>query len=311
MGEKRSPTDFALWKFSPKDSKRQMEWNSPWGRGFPGWHIECSAMSMKYCESPLDIHCGGMDHVRVHHTNEIAQSEAATGRPFVRYWLHGEFLVIDKGKMAKSSGDFLTLDSIQKASLPPLAYRMFCYTAHYRSPLLFSWDGLKAAASGLANLKKLIASEAEKPDAGRPVPDEAVARILSAFFTALCDDMNMPAACGLLWTVVKDPSLAPEEKYRAVEAADKVMGLDLLSDDRKKDVITDMDENGVRIRLISASAVQPELARKIAALVADRQAAKRSRSFDKADEIRARLKEIGVDIKDLAGGMAECRVGGR
>ena len=148
-------TDFALWKFSPKDKKRQMEWDSPWGKGFPGWHIECSAMSLAYCPQPLDIHCGGQDHVRVHHTNEIAQAEAATGKPFVRYWLHGEFLVLDKGKMAKSSGDFLTLDSVKEAGISPLAYRMFCYSAHYRSPLMFSWDGLKAAGQGLANLKKL------------------------------------------------------------------------------------------------------------------------------------------------------------
>jgi cysteinyl-tRNA synthetase len=135
-----------------------MEWDSPWGVGFPGWHIECSAMSMEYLPQPIDIHCGGSDHIRVHHSNEIAQSEAATGKKFVKYWLHGEFLVLDKGKMAKSGGGFITLDSVKDAKIPPLAYRMFCFTAHYRSPLSFSWEGLSASAHSLANLYQTISS---------------------------------------------------------------------------------------------------------------------------------------------------------
>ncbi|HUI93710.1 MAG TPA: cysteine--tRNA ligase [Chitinivibrionales bacterium] len=311
MGDKRSATDFALWKFSPKDKKRQMEWDSPWGKGFPGWHIECSAMSLNYCGQPIDIHCGGMDHVRVHHTNEIAQAEAATGKPFVKYWLHGEFLVLDKGKMAKSSGDFLTLDSVKQAAVPPLAYRMFCYTAHYRSPLMFSWDGLKSAAQGLANLKKLIFSETKKPAATGSVSHETVDRILGPFYDALCDDMNMPVACAHAWTVLKDKALSAEEKYEAIEAADTVLGLDLLKDDRAKEIISEVEKNDVRLKLISSSILETSLIDKVVSLAAARQEARRSKAFDKADRIRKELAGLGVEIKDLPGGIAECRVAAR
>jgi cysteinyl-tRNA synthetase len=309
MGDKRNATDFALWKFSPKDKKRQMEWESPWGTGFPGWHIECSAMSLKYCGQPLDIHCGGMDHVRVHHTNEIAQAEAATGKLFVKYWLHGEFLVLDKGKMAKSSGDFLTIDSVKEAGLPPLAYRMFCYTAHYRSPLMFSWDGLKSAGQGLANLKKLVFSETKKLASADSVSRETVGRILGPFYDALCDDMNLPVACSHVWTFLKDSDLSAEEKYGAVEAADAVLGLDLLKDDRAQEIITEVERSGVRLKLVSAAV--PEAARvdTIVSLMAQRQEARRTKSFDKADSIRKDLTALGVEIKDLPGGVAECRLG--
>ncbi|MBP5188594.1 MAG: cysteine--tRNA ligase, partial [Fibrobacterales bacterium] len=142
MGEKRLPTDFALWKFSPKDVKRQMEWDSPWGVGFPGWHIECSAMAMKHLGETLDIHCGGTDHVRVHHTNEIAQSEAATGKTFSRFWMHGEFLRLDGDKMSKSTGEFLTVDSLVKRGFSPMDYRYFALGSHYRNYLSFSFESL-------------------------------------------------------------------------------------------------------------------------------------------------------------------------
>jgi cysteinyl-tRNA synthetase len=309
MGDKRSATDFALWKFSPKDKKRQMEWDSPWGTGFPGWHIECSAMSLKYLEQPLDIHCGGSDHVRVHHTNEIAQAEAATGRQFVKYWLHGEFLVLDKGKMAKSSGDFLTLDSVKEAGIPPLAYRMFCYTAHYRSPLMFSWDGLKSAGQGLVNLKKLVFSETKKPASADSVSRETAGRILEPFYDSLCDDMNMPVACAHVWTLLKDPALSAKEKYCAVEAADSVLGLDLLKDDRASETVTEVERSGVKLKLVSASAPDAARVDAIAALVAQRQEARATKNFDKADSIRMQLAALGVELKDLPGGVAECRLG--
>lgn len=309
MGEKKSPTDFALWKFSPKDKQRQMEWDSPWGKGFPGWHIECSAMSLAYCPQPLDIHCGGQDHVRVHHTNEIAQAEAATGNPFVRYWLHGEFLVLDKGKMAKSSGDFLTLDSVKEAGISPLAYRMFCYSAHYRSPLMFSWEGLKAAGHGLANLKKLIFAETRKPPSADAVSSEALDRILAPFYDALCDDMNIPVACAHLWTLLKDPAIGAAEKYCAVERADAVLGLDLLKDDRTQEAVSEIEKNGVRLRIVSQTAPQESLVEQIAALMAQRTEARKNKTFDKADSIRKELLGMGVAIKDLPGGVAECRIG--
>src|SRR6266851_7254480 len=142
--DKRAPEDFALWKRG--EEKRQMNWESPWGVGFPGWHIECSAMAMKYLGEQFDIHCGGVDHIPVHHTNEIAQSESALGQqPWVRYWLHGEFLILDKGKMSKSSGEFLTLQSLIDKGYDPLAYRYLALTAHYRRSLKFSGEALDGA----------------------------------------------------------------------------------------------------------------------------------------------------------------------
>jgi cysteinyl-tRNA synthetase len=308
MGDKKNVTDFALWKFSPKGAKRQMEWGSPWGKGFPGWHIECSAMSLKYLEQPLDIHCGGQDHVRVHHTNEIAQAEAATGKQFAKYWLHGEFLVQDKGKMAKSAGDFLTLETVMKEGISPLAYRMFCYTAHYRSPLMFSWESAHAAAQGLANLKKLILSEAKKPAADTSMPRDSTAKTLEPFFTAVCDDMNMTVAVSHIWALVKDPALSSEEKYAAVMGADAVLGLNLLADDRPQEIVTDVSESGIRLKLIAQSILDQTTVSRVASLMSQRQSARSEKAFDKADLIRKELSEMGVTIKDLPGGVSECRV---
>ena len=160
--EKRNPTDFALWKFSPKDKKRQMEWDSPWGVGFPGWHVECSAMAMKYLGPTVDIHCGGIDHVSVHHTNEIAQSEAATGQKYVRCWVHGEFLVLRAGKMSKSGGTFVTLQTLRDKGYDPLDYRYLCLTAHYRTQLEFTYESLDASRKSLQTLRR---------EAAKAVPD--------------------------------------------------------------------------------------------------------------------------------------------
>ena len=155
-GEKRHVTDFALWKFSPGDRKRQMEWDSPWGRGFPGWHIECSAMSVKYLGRLFDIHCGGKDHIPVHHSNEIAQCEVAHGTRLANYWLHGYFLQTDREKMSKSAGEFLRLQSILDRGYDPLCYRYLCLTAHYRSDLKFTWDSLDSATVALGRLRQAV-----------------------------------------------------------------------------------------------------------------------------------------------------------
>jgi cysteinyl-tRNA synthetase len=152
MGEKKNATDFALWKFSPQGSQRQMEWESPWGKGFPGWHLECSAMSVKYLGQPFDIHCGGIDHIPVHHTNEIAQSEAAYDKPLANYWMHGEFIVINNDKMAKSTGNFITLETIKEKGFSPLTYRYLLLQTHYRKQLNFTWESLEGAQNGLNHL---------------------------------------------------------------------------------------------------------------------------------------------------------------
>jgi cysteinyl-tRNA synthetase len=308
MGEKRRVTDFALWKFSPEGKKRQMEWDSPWGVGFPGWHIECSAMSLAYLPQPIDIHCGGQDHVRVHHTNEIAQAEAATGKPFVKYWLHGEFLIIDKGKMAKSGEGFVTLDSVKNEGVAVLAYRMFCYTAHYRSPLMFSWDGLRAAAQGLANLKKLIASETRKPSAEASTGGEAVDRLLGPFWDALCDDCNMPLAMGGLWNLLHDKAVSATDKYQAVERADAVLALDLLKTDEADVNNISVATEHVQFELISTKKVEPATTDQIAKLIEERASAKMLKNYTRADAVRVQLKEMGIEVKDLPGGKIQCIV---
>ncbi len=154
LGEKKHPTDFALWKFSPANEQCQMEWDSPWGRGFPGWHIECSAMASKYLEPWFDIHCGGEDHIAIHHSNEIAQNQTCHGTRLANHWMHGYFLQIDAGKMSKSSGDFLRLQTLIDQEIDPLAYRFLCLSAHYRSQMNFNWDALEAAQTALGRLRE-------------------------------------------------------------------------------------------------------------------------------------------------------------
>jgi cysteinyl-tRNA synthetase len=303
MGEKRSATDFALWKFSPTDKKRQMEWQSPWGIGFPGWHIECSAMAQKYLSLPIDIHCGGSDHIRVHHTNEIAQSEAATGKQFVRYWLHGEFLVLDKGKMAKSDGNFITLDSIKEANIPQLAYRLFCFTAHYRTPLTFSWEGLQASVQSLQNLRSMV------PDVDNcgQIDNGITDKLLHPFYMAVYDDLNMPRAVAALWDLLRDRAIDPVVKRACVSCADEILGLDLLLEQRKlsEELI---ESDGVKIKLISESRLSDTDRINIVEKIRVRKTARKSRDFTTADRIRDELGGLGITIKDLPDGTTECTI---
>ncbi|MBU1921805.1 cysteine--tRNA ligase, partial [Patescibacteria group bacterium] len=194
--EKRNAPDFALWiKAVGRHEKHVMQWPSPWGRGFPGWHTECSAMSRKYLGQPFDIHCGGVDHIPVHHTNEIAQSEAAYGAPMANYWLHAEFLTFGRNKMAKSAGTFISLADMEKKGFKPLAYRYLCLTAHYRSKLNFTWESLAAAQNALESLYE-VARYWPKPEAVEPSR-------LENFKEALNDDLDTPRALAELWFVVK------------------------------------------------------------------------------------------------------------
>lgn len=302
MGEKRAVTDFALWKFSPKDKKRQMEWDSPWGVGFPGWHIECSAMALAYLPQPLDIHCGGVDHIRVHHTNEIAQAEAATGKVFAKYWLHGEFLVLDKGKMAKSGGSFVTLSSLKEQGISPLAYRMFCYTAHYRSPLSFSWDGVRAAEQSLSNLRKTVAVLKR----GGDVDGEKVDRALEPFMEAACDDLNMPRAVAALWEGLRGGELSDGEKVQFVERADQVLGLDLLKEEKKLEVVEDIE--GFRIKLSFGDQFSEKLKSSLVQKALLRRKSRAERNYEMADRIRDQFISAGVVVKDLPDGTTECVV---
>jgi len=281
---KRSPTDFALWKFSPPDQQRQMEWDSPWGTGFPGWHIECSAMSMKYLGEQFDIHCGAVDHVGVHHTNEIAQTEAATGKsPCVRWWVHGEFLVMDRGKMAKSSGEFISLQTVVDRGIDPLAYRYFLLQAHYRSQLVFSWEGLEAAANGFRNLHDSLAGlRAEAEPAAEPPPEYA-----SRFDDAVSDDMNMPKALAALWECLRDGKPGAAERLAMAGHAEGVLGLGLDHVEAAKPL---------------------EVPAEVEELLQKRAAARAARDFAAADAIRAQLDQMGYESSDNADGTTGVRL---
>ena len=268
--EKRHPADFALWKFSPQNSRRQQEWNSPWGVGFPGWHIECSAMSRALLGQPFDIHTGGMDLIPIHHTNEIAQSEAAFGKPLARYWLHSAFLTIDNRKISKSDGDELYLSDVTARGHSPLALRYLFLQAHYRSPLSFSFESIEAADAALERLSR-IARTIETEAKGRTRPSDSSRRIIAL----LRDDLNTPQALALLWDVVKDEDMEREEQLAAIEAADAVFGLSLCAP--KGDL---------------------EVPAHIQALVEEREAARSAHDFSKSDALRIHIESSGYRVED-------------
>ncbi len=270
VGEKRNKTDFALWKFSPKNEKRQMEWDSPWGKGFPGWHIECSAMSSKYLGEQFDIHTGGIDHIPVHHPNEIAQAETAFGKkPWVKYWMHGEFLVLEKDKMAKSGENFLTLSVLEEKGYHPLDYRYLCLTAHYRQQLKFSWEAMESAKQSRERLMNII--EKLQHDEGR----KGVGMKYEAGFSdAINDDLNMPQALAVLWNVLRDQGMLAEEKRTLIGRFDTVLGLKLLE---------------------KATVKVPG---EIINLAERREEARKAKDWKESDRIRDEIKAKGYDILD-------------
>ncbi len=289
--EKRNPTDFALWKFSPADQQRLMEWDNPkglGGKGFPGWHIECSAMAMEYLGERLDIHCGGVDHVSVHHSNEIAQAEAALGHEWCNLWLHGEFLVLPKAeeaggdgedafqKMAKS-GEFLKLDLLVDRGYEPVAYRYFCFTAHYRQQLAFTWEALDSAAAALKNFRRTVLDLRGQFTVG----DEPLEAHREAFRTAVEDDLNMPRALAAAWGAARDESAPPGRRYATLVEMDRVLGFGV--------------EEMAEVQL----ALSDE---QIDALIAERTAARAEKNFARADEIRDELADMGVILEDSPSG---------
>ncbi|HEY9054698.1 MAG TPA: cysteine--tRNA ligase [Rectinemataceae bacterium] len=300
---KRNPLDFVLWFTKSKFENQALVWDSPWGRGYPGWHVECSAMSMKYLGESFDIHAGGIDHIQVHHTNEIAQSEAATGKKWVNYWLHAEFLVLDKGKMSKSKGSFLTLQSLVDSGFSPLDYRYFCLGAHYRSQLSFSWEGMEQAkASRAALLDRVIflsetlktkagsAGGSNPPASGLGRPDSmelgpAARARLDAFDEALAEDLSAPRALAELWGVLRDGSISPREALAVAFDMDAVLGLGLAVAEKPKAVLLDEAETA-----------------RIEALVAQRAEAKARKDWTTADSIRDALKKEGIAIEDRPSG---------
>ena len=277
--EKRNPTDFALWKFSLPNSSRQMEWDSPWGVGFPGWHLECSAMSMKFLTDQQDIHCGGTDHIDVHHTNEIAQSEAATGKPFFKFWMHGAFLIIQGGKkMAKSEGNFLTLENaFLKNDINPLVYRFAAFLTHYRKPMEYSAEGIEAARNGLLHLQNQVrqVSTGDTPSVDNPIhPD-----FKNKFLEAINDDLNMPRAMAVIQEMLKS-NIHNTEKRATILDFDRVLGLKLDHLDKEQAL---------------PAAVQK--------LVDARIKAREAKDFATSDQLRAEIEKRGYQVQDAKDGM--------
>jgi cysteinyl-tRNA synthetase len=274
LGDKRSVTDFALWRRSPEGSRRQMEWQSPWGPGCPGWHIECSAMAVKYLGELFDIHCGGEDHIAVHHSNEIAQASARYGTRLANYWMHAAFLQVDEKKMAKSTGGFVRLATLMEAGYDPVSYRYLCLGAHYRGPLNFTWEALDAAAAGLQRLRKAYRETVDAGPAGEP---DAMA--IAEFRAAASHDLNVPQALATAWAVARGP--LPAATRRATLALfDEVLGLDL-----------------------GAETATSQIPAEVQAMLDRREAARQARDWAEADTLRATILEAGYEIADSQAGV--------
>ncbi len=272
VGEKKNETDFALWKFSPKDGGRQMEWDSPWGIGFPGWHTECVAMAKMHFDFPFDIHCGGVDHICVHHTNEIAQSEAAYGKNPAKIWMHCEFVVGKDGKMSKSKGEITTLELLEKKAYHPLSLRYLALNAHYRSKLEFSYEALSNAQNSLQKMKmKVQELRSEKKEVSSLYKEK--------FKKAINDDLNTPQALAVAWNVLKDQNLKKEEKYNLLIDFDRVFGLNLEEEQKIPENIKEMAK--------------------------EREMARRKKDFEKADEIRKEIESLGYTVEDTE---KECKI---
>ncbi len=282
---KKNPLDFVLWFTKSKFEDQEMKWDSPWGKGYPGWHIECSAISMHYLGEQFDIHCGGIDHIPVHHTNEIAQSEAATGKKWVNYWIHGEFLVFNKEKMSKSKGEFLTLDLLNKKGYSPMVYRYFCLGAHYRQQISFSYEALETAKFSYNRLRNKIMEIKSNKEQSKP-DEKFVKTIKEDFLERINDDLSMPEALAVLWKVLRTDKIGNKEKYDLIVEFDKVFGLllerveELLSEEAKQKIDTELVER----------------------LVKERDEAREREDWTKSDKIRERLIRMGIEVRDTSKG---------
>ncbi len=288
---KRHPADFAIWRKTPPGEKRQMEWDSPWGRGAPGWHLECSVMSRELLGLPFDIHTGGIDHREIHHPNEIAQNQAITGcgsldcaeHSGARMWMHNNFLIDRSGKMSKSSGEFLRVQLLIDKGFHPLAYRMLCLQAHYRSELEFSWDNLAAA---LTRLKRMVMAVAplKATEAAPEVNHPKLVPLLEKFDAAVSDDLNTPVALTLFDEAIGMKKVPAEQKCALVETMDSVLGFGLL----------DLTREALRLRPVSATITEAEIDGELER----RQQARAEKDFATSDAIRDSLAARGVEVMD-------------
>jgi len=322
---KRNPYDFVLWFTKSKFEKQALTWDSPWGRGYPGWHIECAAMSMKYLGEHFDIHTGGIDHIPIHHTNEIAEAEGATGTKWVNYWLHNEFLVIAKnngsdevsGKMSKSKGNFLTLQKLIDRGYSALDYRFFLLGAHYRSQVAFSWEAMDSAKNAREALIKrvarvLAAAKISDYSAITSLETEDIAHKngkkgtgteeqknwLQKFSLALQSDLNSPKALSVLQGAVKAKDMTPNECVQVIATIEKVTSFDLL----KEALLLNKNRANEQLNLIDIQGSDSELS-EIHALIEERTKAKQEKNYNRADEIRKDLLARGIIIKDTPQGV--------
>ncbi|MBX7213046.1 MAG: cysteine--tRNA ligase [Thermoflexales bacterium] len=279
MAEKRHPTDFALWKFSAPEEKRQMEWASPWGTGFPGWHIECSAMAARYLGPYFDIHCGGEDHIMVHHPNEIAQTQARHGTRLANFWMHGYFLQIDSSRMGKSMGNFLRVQTLIDEGYEPLVWRFFCLGAHYRSKLNFNWEALEGARAALNRLRAAVLGW---PADAAAAPDAA---FVARFTDAVNDDLNLPRALAVTWELVRS-DLPSGVRHATMGVFDRILGLDLLT--WKPEAV----------------AIPAE----VQAVLDARALARKERRWADADALRAKARDLGFEIEDTPQGQKARKV---
>lgn len=277
--EKINPSDFALWKFSPKDQKRTMEWRSPWGIGFPGWHIECSAMSSKYLGENFDIHTGGIDLIFPHHINEVAQSRGVSGEMPANYWIHGEFVLVDGKKMSKSLGNAYTLNNLKDRGLDPIVYRFLILQNHYRKPLNFTWESIEAARKAVENLLEIVQNLPKK--IGK-VPREYEDK----FISFIENDLALPQALALFWDALKDKNLKSQEKSAIVKNWDLVLGLNL----------------------VAQLGFNDSIPKDILEMAQQRQQVRTDKDFDKADQLRVRIENAGYNIKDTAEGFILSRI---
>ncbi|MBT4856758.1 cysteine--tRNA ligase [Candidatus Uhrbacteria bacterium] len=269
--EKKNSSDFALWKFSKEGEKRQMEWESPWGVGFPGWHIECSAMSIEYLGSPFDIHTGGMDLGPVHHENEIAQTQGVYKNNQSNYWLHNEFILIDGGKMSKSLNNVYSIDDLIERGIDPLAFRYFTLGAHYRSPINFTWEAVDAAQNALNNLRDAIWMHFA-------APTESDNIAIQRFRDKLHDDLDTPGALAVLWDVAKDKEMNWSTKLATLFEMDGFLGFNLDGELRAA------QEAGAR--------------EDVQAILDKRKDARAQKDFDASDSLRDELKALGLVVED-------------
>jgi cysteinyl-tRNA synthetase len=274
--EKKNPTDFALWKFSKPEENRQQEWPSPWGTGFPGWHIECSAMSKKYLGETFDIHTGGIEHIPTHHNNEIAQSESITNKPQANYWLHHNHILIENQKISKSLGNTLFLEDLEKEDISPLAYRYWLLTGEYRTLMNFSWQSGMAAQKAYQRLIRILVSS----------PDNGVIekKYQEKFIEYLDDNLNTASAISVIWDLIKDSSVKDEDKKTTIFNFDKIFGLNL---EAVSNLAKKLQEN------------TPENIKKMAE---ERELARKAKNFQKADILRDMIEEDGYSVKDTEEG---------